>query len=103
MTGIKHSQGKLPYFTVLIEQFPLAIKEVVKRAEFGHQKYIETDADYKNWQRIENAEQQYKNAAMRHLFQDGEENEDEIQHLAAAAWSLLAVLQLKLNVSRKTS
>ena len=103
MKGIKHSQGKLPYFTVLIEQFPLAIKEVVKRAEYGHQKYIETDDDYKNWQRIENAEIQYKNAAMRHLFQDGEEGEDEIQHLAAAAWSLLAVLQLKLNISRTDS
>lgn len=97
MIGVKHSQGKLPYHTILIGQFPLAVKEIVKRGELGHQKYIETDADYMNWQRIDDAENQYKNAAIRHLFQDGEDNETEIDHLAAACWSLMAVLQLKLK------
>lgn len=39
MIGQKFSQDKLPIHTVVFEQFPNAIKEVVKCSLAGHKKY----------------------------------------------------------------
>ena len=49
MEGIKNDKGKLPYYTVLFKQFPLAIKEVIKCSSAGHNKYKETDLDWQNF------------------------------------------------------
>lgn len=95
MEGIKHSGEKLPYFIVLCNQFPNAVKAVVKRSYEGHKKYEEWDADWKNWERVENGYQTYSNALLRHLFKEGED--DELQHDIAVAWNALARLELKLK------
>ena len=49
--GVKHDQNKLPLYTITFKQFPLAIQAVAKRALAGHNKYIETDADWQNFAR----------------------------------------------------
>lgn len=96
MKGIKKDNEKLPYFTVLCKQFPLAIEALVSRSLQGHLKYIENDADYLNWRRIDNPEKRYQEALLRHAMYIG--NEDtEIEHIAATMWNCAALLQLKLE------
>lgn len=97
MNGIKNDDNKLPYSVVLTKQFPLAIKSIIARSEYGHKKYIDSDKDYMNFKRIPNAEERYFNAMGRHFFNDGEKDETEIDHLTALAWNTLALLQLKLE------
>lgn len=100
-TGVKYNEGKLPYYTVLIEQFPLAIQALVKRSEYGHQKYLKDDKNYDNWKRVPDAHKAYRDALIRHLFNDGELHETKIDHLTAALWNICAVLQLELEKDDK--
>lgn len=98
--GQKFSEGKLACYTVLFEQFPLAIKEVIKCSQAGHNKYPE-DKDWSNFRRVENPVFQYRNAAIRHLFEKGI-NKDmleygEVLHEAQVIWNLLAALQIELE------
>jgi hypothetical protein len=94
--ALKFDDGKLPYFTVLTTQFPLAVKEVVRRSLEGHIKY-EKPGEWDNWFKVaeERGVLAYNNALMRHLFQDGEDT--ELQHDAAVAWNALAKLEYKLR------
>lgn len=92
--GQKYSQGKAP-MGIILKQFPLALEAVAERTEFGHKKYLEHDADYMNFKRVPNAKEQYFNAAVRHLAGIGEEN--ELEHIKASAWCILAYLQLTLE------
>ena len=98
--GQKWSDNKLPIYKVIIEQFPNAIKEVVRCSLAGHKKYP-NDVDWMNFKRVANSEFQYKNAAMRHLFEKGI-NEDmreyeNVLHEAQAIWNLLASLEIELS------
>lgn len=94
--SLKFDQGKLPYFTVLGTQFPLAIKEVVRRSLEGHEKYEKGD-DWENWFRLaeERGVSSYDNALLRHLFRDGEDS--ELGHDVAVAWNAVARLEYKLR------
>ena len=68
-----------------------AINSVIKVLEFGAKKY---DAD--NWQKVNNAEERYYNAAMRHIdsWWNGEKRDPEtgIHHLAHAATNLFFLM-----------
>lgn len=94
--GLKYDQDKLPYYTVLCTQFPLALREVVGRSKFGHDKYEKED-DWNNWFRLggERGIESYQNALMRHFFKDGEGS--ELEHDVAVAWNALAILEFKLR------
>lgn len=96
MTALKFDNDKLPYYTVLCTQFPLAIKEVVARSKHGHDKYEKGD-DWNNWFRLgeERGVESYQNALMRHFFKDGEDS--ELEHDIAVAWNALAILEFKLR------
>lgn len=94
--GKKFSKDKAP-MGQMIKQFPLALEAVAMRSKFGHEKYKETDHDWMNFKRVENAEQQYLSAAIRHIAGLGEEEETPLEHLKAAAWNILATLQITLE------
>lgn len=98
--GVKNDNGKLPYYVVLFEQFPNALKEVIKCSNAGHNKYP-TDTDWQNFSRVENANSRYKNAALRHMAETGIV-EDMIPyggmtHEGAVIWNLLADLEITLR------
>lgn len=95
-TALKFDDDKLPYYTVLNHQFPLAIKEVVRRSLEGHIKY-EKPGEWENWFKVaeERGVDTYNNALLRHLFEDGEDN--ELQHDTAVAWNAIAKLEYKLR------
>lgn len=85
-------------------QFPLAFKAVAERSEVGHKKYADIDQDYQGFTRTPFEE--YQDALVRHLMQDGEPHETELDHLKAVAWNAVAMLEIKLreeNISVKTS
>jgi len=106
MEGQKYDNDKLPIFTVLVKQFPDAIKEVVKCSKVGHNKYP-NDTDYMNFKRVDISDNPYRylEAAQRHLFESGGELTIDIEtikygsaiHLAQAAWNILAHLQIRLE------
>lgn len=98
--GQKWSEDKLPMYIVLYKQFPNAIREMIKCSQAGHKKYP-LDTDWMNFKRVPNAEIEYKNAALRHLGEEGI-NEDmlpygEITHEAQTIWNLLAALEIQLS------
>lgn len=100
LEGQKFSEDKLPIYTVLFKQFPLAIQEVVKCSLAGHKKYP-NDIDWMNFKRVPDAENQYKNAALRHMFEEGI-NKDMLEYGkilsdAQVVWNLMASLQIKLE------
>lgn len=90
---MKEVEGKLPLYTVLKKQFKNALTCVVERSEFGHRKYFETDQDYQNFR--QHSVEEYSNALMRHLFEEGEGTEKE--HMIATAWNALARLEIYLQ------
>jgi len=106
MEGQKFDDGKLPMFTVLFKQFPLAMKEVVRCSQSGHNKYP-NDTDWMNFKRVDLTKNtnRYLDAAIRHLIESkGLLSNDETMtkhggalHLAQAAWNILAHLEIKLE------
>lgn len=100
-SGVKHDSDKLPYYTVLFKQFPNALREVVKCSAAGHQKYKNTDKDYLNYLRLDNADTRYKDAMLRHMTEEGIVEDmrpyGEITHAGAVAWNALADLEIKLR------
>lgn len=97
--GQKFSTDKAPMGQIL-RQFPLALEAIAMRSKFGHEKYREHDQDWMNFKRVNNAEEVYLDASVRHLAEIGDE-EDSIEHLKASAWNILALLQIKLEKIKK--
>ena len=102
--GQKWSNDKLPVHTVIFKQFPDALKEVIICSQAGHKKYP-NDIDWMNFKRVPDAENQYMNAAIRHMLENGY-NEDmikygNIRHDAQVIWNLLAALQIRLMEEKK--
>lgn len=100
MEGQKWSDDKLPLYIFLVKQFPNAIKAVCECTRAGHNKYP-NDVDYLNFKRVPNPIEQYRNAAIRHLFEKGI-NEDmkeygNVLHEAQAIWNLLSALEIELS------
>ena len=92
--GVKYSSDKVPLYTVL-KQFREAFIEIAKRSQYGHEKYAEFDSDWRNFERLPNAEEEYGNALLRHLLNYGEDS--ELEHYTATAWDAIARLQVYLN------
>jgi hypothetical protein len=87
--GMKDDAGKLRY-----ELLPMApVDEIVRVLGFGAAKY-----DDDNWRRVEDAENRYYAAAMRHLsaWRQGENIDPESgrSHLAHAACCLVFLMEL---------
>ena len=98
-TGRKDDKGKPPV-TQFLRQFPKAIKYLAKLSEYGHNKYgtEEDNKKWDNWKKVENAEFRYKQAAGRHLLEEGGPiDESGFKHIAQVAWNALADLELELE------
>lgn len=101
MSGVKNDSDKLPYYTVLFKQFPLALQEVMKCSKAGNNKYHETDLDWMNFSRVDNAETRYRNAMLRHMTEYGSVEDMEeyggMTHEGAVVWNALADLEVNLR------
>jgi hypothetical protein len=89
--GLKYDSGKLNWSLMPFG----ALQDVVKVLEFGSQKYAPN-----NWQYVDNADERYWNAAMRHLIAHKTEDSDSetgLSHLAHATCCLLFLLHLENN------
>lgn len=93
-TGQKFSGEKAPIYTFCL-QFREAIEKLALRSLYGHKKYIETDHDWKNFERVENPDYEYSNASFRHALGLGEDT--ELDHYVASAWNAIARLQLYIK------
>lgn len=97
--GVKYHAGKAPIFT-FCKQFKGAIEQLALRSLYGHEKYIEYDADWQNFARVPDGDETYANANFRHALEIGDD-EDYLEHLKASAWSAIARLQCHLNEKDK--
>lgn len=92
MTGIKKDQGKNRWDLLPFE----VIEWAVKTMTFGASKYGEN-----NWKKVENAEERYFAALMRHLvaYRSGERYDQETSypHLAHALCCLIFMFWFSLN------
>jgi hypothetical protein len=89
--GAKLDAGK-PLAGVLLD-FGLALESVSRIGTFGAVKYTRG-----GWQSVPGGEQRYEDAAMRHLLRMRTERIDSetgMPHLWAAAWNMLAVIELQ--------
>lgn len=79
--------------SLLLDDMPLAIHEILKVLQFGAKKYSEG-----NWLKVPNGINRYRNAADRHrLAIDELDDESGLMHLAHEATSVLMLLELKLK------
>ena len=79
----------------LLLDFSRALTEVADVGTFGAVKYTRG-----GWQEVENAEQRYTDAFMRHVLSlqtEGTDPETGFLHWAHVAWNALAVLELILR------
>lgn len=93
-SGVKHDSGKLKP-TLLLDDMPLAIQEILKVLKFGAEKYSEG-----NWLKVDNGINRYRNAADRHRLESSInkiDDESGLLHLAHEATSILMLLELKLR------
>lgn len=97
-SGRKDDSGKIQA-AIIFEDFPLALRELMKVATFGAQKYSRA-----GWKTVSDKETRYADAKVRHQIDSTQEDNDEesgCDHLAHEAWNTLALLQMKLE--KKTS
>ena len=103
--GKKFDQGK-PKVGMVLSYFAFALMEVSKVGTYGNQKYGNGYHDY-NWDKVENGQERYKDALMRHLLAafSGEDRDEEsgMLHLAHAAWNVLALIVLRFGNESRTS
>lgn len=88
MTGLKYDDGKI--LAALLKDFSPALADVAAVGTFGAKKYTRG-----NWLFVEDGAQRYEDALWRHLLQDGADPESGLDHLAHAAWNILALITLK--------
>ena len=89
--GAKLDNGK-PRAGLVLRDFGNALLEVSEVGTFGAEKYTPH-----GWLSVKNGEERYLDAAMRHLLIKGSDSESGIDHLAHAAWNILAVLELRYH------
>lgn len=91
--GAKLDQGK-PDASLLLD-FGMALMAVAEVGTFGKNKYTRG-----GWLKVEDAQNRYTAALLRHLAQESYESHDAesgLLHAAHAAWDALARLDLKLR------
>lgn len=93
--GLKYSQDK-PWAGRVIQVFPYSIMALGAVIKKGAEKYPNPN----NWKLVDDAENKYRDALMRHLIKYllGQRIDDETgqPHLAHMAWNALAILELYL-------
>lgn len=93
--GAKLDAGK-NRIGLMISGFPRALEAVAAITTYGANKYTDN-----GWITVPNASVRYCDAMYRHLLKDmqGEHTDPESnhQHLAHAAWNMLAILELQLR------
>ncbi|AJT60735.1 putative AAT_I superfamily protein [Citrobacter phage CVT22] len=91
--GVKHDQDK-PHMNLLFQEVPNALVEVAKALRMGEIKY-----GRENWKKVDNLEDRYLAALLRHLIaiHQGEEKDQEsgLNHLAHVAVNALFLLDYK--------
>lgn len=93
--AIQKDQKKPRLHNMMAKQFTLALIEVAKRSQIGHEKYYEIDTDWQGFTRT--PIEDYEDAQIRHLLGIGEPEETDLDHLTANAWNALAKLELYLR------
>lgn len=93
--GTKYNEGK-PQLSILLKQFPDALKAITKCAEYGHNKYNDNgqDNDYLNFKRVRGGSKTYIDAGLRHLLEEGNDLGSKLPHIYHHVWNTLAYLQL---------
>jgi len=90
--GMKFDGGKMPWDLLPIVE----IEQIVAVLKFGAEKY-----DANNWQLVENPEEKYYAAAMRHIveYRKGEiiDPESKLPHLAHAQCDLMFLAWFQNN------
>lgn len=90
--GRKDDQGKLQWWLLPIS----AVEAIIRVLMFGAKKYAPN-----NWQKIDNAEERYFDAALRHLmaWRQGEKYDPESghAHLAHAGCCILFMLWFEIH------
>ena len=93
--GVKLDKGK-NRMSLVFNGFSHALWQVAEVGTFGANKYTDN-----GWQSVENPQERYTNALLRHLFKfyNGEQIDEEsgLSHLAHLAWNALAILELNKN------
>ena len=96
-SGAKLDSGKP--MASLLGDFGLALLSVADVCTHGAGKYSK-----RGWEKVENAQERYKDAAYRHLLKLKYSDIDEdsgLPHLAHLAWNILAILELRLRSKPK--
>ena len=89
--GLKNDNDKLPLGIVIQKQFPNALKAIAQCSLYGHNKYKDVDNDWLNYQRLENANQRYSDAMIRHYLAESEDLDDSgLEHIVHTCWNALA-------------
>jgi hypothetical protein len=94
--GRKFDNGKLEYHLVPIS----SLKAVADVLTYGAKKYAPD-----NWKKVPNGTDRYYNAALRHIidWREGEQNDRETNknHLAHAICNLMFLYELDVNYNEK--
>lgn len=96
--GIKYDIGK-PRLGEMIKDFAEPLKEICKVWSFGADKYSKS-----NWKLVENAEDRYTNALIRHLVAEDTEvydDESSILHATHVAWNAIARLYFIVSKTKE--
>lgn len=93
--GAKLDQGK-PRAALVLQDFGPALLSVADVGTFGAAKYTPH-----GWISVPDGEGRYLDAAMRHLLKQGIDDDSGIDHLAHAAWNVLADLTLRIQSEGK--
>lgn len=94
--GAKLDAGKLR-MGLVIDGFANALKAVGEVGTFGAEKYTPN-----GWVDVPNGIERYKDAMYRHLLSEGVDEESGLEHLAHAAWNVLAVLELTIRAQSES-
>jgi hypothetical protein len=93
--GKKFDNGKTSYS--LLEW--KTIEQMAELLTYGAKKYDEKTGVERNWKHVENPEQRYYDAAMRHIREDQKgnylDNETDLPHLVAAMINLMFLKYFK--------
>ena len=90
--GAKMDAGKDDYLTAL-QQFPKAIAMISEVCTFGAEI---KQYGWNAWREVPDAQKRYTKAELRHMMQDGADDESGMTHYAHRAWCALAALELDL-------
>lgn len=93
--GIKYDKNKPKYANFLLD-FKDVFQELYKVYEFGTNKY-----GRENWKQLENGDERFTNAMLRHFLLDGIDEETGVSHQTHVAYNALMRLYYILERNKK--